>query len=114
MGPPEGDKLENRKLVIEWAGPYLFEGMVNPSMAKFSCVDKAGQVIRRFQVHGSQVRLCHLGGQPEDDCRQWAVRPGKLPDFPDSEVSGPMYSVDEPQGSQPPKRESVRLIEEFP
>ena len=27
--PPEGDKIENRKLSVEWAGPCIFEGMVN-------------------------------------------------------------------------------------
>ena len=30
---PEGDKLNNRKLAVSWAGPYLFEGMDNDCMA---------------------------------------------------------------------------------
>ena len=55
-----------------------------------------------------------MGRQPEDDQRLGAVRPGMLPDFPDSEVSGPMYCVDEPQEGQPPKRELVRLTAELP
>ena len=25
--PPEGDKLENRKLAVHWVWPYRFEGM---------------------------------------------------------------------------------------
>ena len=37
-----------------------------------------------------------------------------LPDFPDSEVSEPMYCMDKPQEGQPPERESVRLTVELP
>ena len=88
--PPEGDKLENKKLCISWAGPYLYEGMQNSNMAKIAKVDEAGQVVRKFLVHGSKVRLCHWGGQEEDDQELWKVRPGLLPDFPDSEVSAPL------------------------
>ena len=73
--PPEGDKLDNRKLSVQWAGPYIIEGMKNDSMAKVAHVDESGQVVRRFLVHGSNVRLCQMGGQLEDDQRQWEVRP---------------------------------------
>ena len=54
-------------------------------------IDGAGQVVRRFQVHGSKVRLCQMAGQLEDDGRKNAIQPGVLPDFPDSEVSEPLY-----------------------
>ena len=42
---PEGDRLENRKLSVDWAGPYLFEGMINSTMAQVAKVDGAGQVV---------------------------------------------------------------------
>ena len=105
--PPEGDKLENRKLSIDWAGPHHSKGMANPSMARIARIDDAGQVIRRFEVHGSKVQLCHLGGQPTDDCRKWPIRPGMLPDFPDSEVSGPLYQPGSPEGAEGRENESV-------
>ena len=75
-----------------------------PVWQRVARVNKAGQVIRRFQVHGSKVRLCHLGRQLEDDRRSMAIWPGVLPDFPDSEISGPMYCLDEPQEDQLPRR----------
>ena len=46
--PPEGDRLQNRKLAISWAGPYLFLGMRNEVMANVAKVDESGQIIRRF------------------------------------------------------------------
>ena len=55
-----------------------------------------------------------MGGDPEDNQRQWAVKPGMLPDFPDSKVSGPMYQLNEPQEDQPPRKESVWLTRELP
>ena len=42
------------------------------------------------------------------------MRPGTLPDFPDSEVSKPMYCMGEPQEGQPPEGELVRLTAELP
>ena len=56
---PEGDKIDNRKLAVDWAGPYLYEGMSNKCMARVARVDEAGQIVRRFQVHGSKIKLCH-------------------------------------------------------
>ena len=94
--PPEGDKINTRKLAVSWAGPYLFEGMDNDCMAQVAHIDEAGQVHRRFKVHGSKIRVCYWGGYPEDDQQYDVVRPGMLPDFPDSEVSKPMYVMVEP------------------
>ena len=96
--PPDGDNLDNRKLSIQWAGPYIYEDRTN---------DESGQIIRRFLVHGSKVRLCQLGGQPEEDNRQWTVRPGMSPDFPDSEVSSPLYCTAEQHGARERETESV-------
>ena len=106
--PPEGDKMENCKLSIEWAGPYLFKGMINPSMACIARIDDTGQVISRFQVHGSKVQLCQLGGQLTDDRKKWVIRPGMLSDFPDSEVSGPMYQPEGLEGGEEQEEESVQ------
>ena len=39
--PPEGDRLEKRKLNIQWAGPYLYEGMKNATMARIERVDES-------------------------------------------------------------------------
>ena len=83
-------------------------------MAKVARVDEAGQVVRRFQVHGSKVRLCYWGGQPEDEKQQWAVRPGMLPDFPDSEVSAPLYQPEGQGGEEGQEKESVRPTTELP
>ena len=91
--PPEGDKIENKKISISLAGPYLFQGMKN--MAKIAKVDEAGHVMRRFLVHGFKVLLCHWGSHEEDDQDLWKVRPGLLPDFPDSEVSAPLGQTEE-------------------
>ena len=83
-------------------------------MAWVAHLDEAGQVDRRFQVHSSKIRVCYWGGCPEDDRQHKVIRPGMLPDFPDSEVSKPMYVMDKPQPSQPPDRELVRPIVELP
>ena len=96
VSPPEGNKLDNKKLSISLAGPYLFEGM-----AKIGKVYESGQVVRRFLVHGSKVRLCQMGGEPSDDQRQRSMRLGMLPDFLDSEVSGPLYRWKEWQREDP-------------
>ena len=101
--PLEGDKLDNRKLSIAWARPYLFKGMKNQSMAQIGKIDESGKVVKRFLVHGSKVRLCQLGGEQEDDQRHVAVRLGMLPDFLDSKGSGPLYQV---EAEAPAKRES--------
>ena len=95
--PPEGDDLQNLRLSIDWAGPYRYEGMAGPVMAKVAKVDHQGKTIRQLQVHGSKVRLCQAGGQTAEELRKLAIQPGMLPDFPDSEVSGPLYQLDEPQ-----------------
>ena len=58
---PEGDKLNNKKLGVAWAGPYLFEGIKNQTMARIGKVDKSGQVVKRFLVHGSNL-----------ECAKWA------------------------------------------
>merc|ERR1711872_232538 len=115
-----GDKLENRKLSIDWAGPYIFEGMINSTMAQVAKIDSYGNVLRRFQVHGSKIRLCQMPGQLEDDGRKNAIQPGVLPDFPDSEVSEPLYgselrrdSIQQP-ASRPSQKQSVRRDEEYP
>ena len=76
---------------VSWAGPYLYKGMHNLNMEKVAKVDEVGQLVRRFLVHGSKVWLCQMGNEPVDDQNQWKIRPGMLPDFPDSEVSRPMY-----------------------
>ena len=78
--------------------------MANDCMARVACVDEAGQVDRRFQVHGSKIRVCYWGGYPEDDQQQEVIRPGMLEDFPDSKVNKPMYYMDKLQPSQPPER----------
>merc|ERR1712212_388807 len=66
-------------------------------MAKVAKVDHQGKTIRQFQVHGSKVRLCQAGGQTAEEMRKLAIQPGMLPDFPDSEVSGPLYQLPKPQ-----------------
>ena len=105
--PPDWDKLDNKKLGMSWARPYLFEGMQNPTMAKIGRVNESGQVVRRFLVYGCKVRLCQMGGELVDDQRQWKVRPGMLPDFTDREVSGPLYWLEEQQEDPAEKRELV-------
>merc|ERR1711888_415836 len=60
-------------------------------------VDHQGKTIRQFQVHGSKARLCQAGGQTAEELRKLAIQPGMLPDFPDSEVSGPLYQLDKPE-----------------
>ena len=42
--------------------------------------------------------MCYWGGYSEDEQFD-VIRPGMLPDFPDSEVSKLMYVMDEPQPS---------------
>ena len=79
--PPEGDRLQNRKLAISWAGPYMYLGMKNEVMAKVAKVNESGQVIRRFLVHGSKIRLCHWSGQEEDEQEIWKVQPGTSTNF---------------------------------
>ena len=106
--PPEGDPLPNRKLAVAWAGPYLFLGMHNRAMAKAAKVDDGGQIIRRFLVHGSKVRLCHWSGKDEGEQELWRIRPGLLPDFPDSEVSAPLYQADEHEEEERRLEVSVR------
>ena len=86
----EGDKLDNRKLSTTLASPY-FMGMKNQNMAQIGKIDKSGQVIKRFLVHLSKVRLCQLGRQQGDDQGHLKVRLGILLDFPYSELSGPLY-----------------------
>ena len=77
-------------------------------MAKIAKVDEAGHVVRRFHVHGFKVRLCYWGGHHEDDQQQWAVRPGMLPDFPDSEVSAPLGQAEDQGEGEERAPESVR------
>ena len=71
--------------------------MASPTMAKVAKIDGTGNIIRRFQVHGSKVRLCQTGGQTAEELRKLAIQPGMLPDFPDSEISGPLYQLDKPR-----------------
>ena len=61
MPVPEGDRILNRKLACKWAGPFKFEGMANPVMAKLQHNGEDGQVILWFVVHAAKVRLykCH-------------------------------------------------------
>ena len=33
---PRGDQLADRKLVLEWAGPYMYKGMASSAMAKIA------------------------------------------------------------------------------
>ena len=103
--PPEGDELQNHKLAVECAGPYLFEGMASPLMARVAKVDGEGKMICQFQVHGPKVRLCQVGGQTIEKLRQLTIQPGRLPDFPDSEVSGPLYQLKKPKISVHPNDE---------
>ena len=64
-------------------------------------------MVRRFLVHGSKVWLCHMGNEPVDDQSQWKFRPGMLPDFPDREVSCPMYRLG--NHKKPPLRSKGRF-----
>ena len=57
MLAPEGDRIPNRKLSCKWAGPFRFEGMANPALAKLQRVDEQGRAIKEFLVHASKVRL---------------------------------------------------------
>ena len=82
-------------------------------MAKCAKVNEAGQVIRRFLVHGSKIRLCHWSGREDEDQEIWKVRPGLLPDFPDSEVSSPLDQLAGHEGEQDRREESVRLTEQL-
>ena len=54
------------------------------------------------------MRLCQVGRQTAEELRELAIQPGMLPDFPDSEVSGPLYQLDEP------KEVSVQPNDEIP
>ena len=85
--------------------------MHNPTMAKAAKVDDGGQIIRRFLVHGSKVRLCHWSGKDEGEQELWKIRPGLLPDFPDSEVSAPLYQADEHEEEER-RNEVERRLEE--
>ena len=87
----------------------MYEGMKNQNMAKIAKVDEAGQVVRRFLVHGSKVRLCHWGNHEEDDQELWKVRPGLLQDFPDSEVSAPLGQTEEHEDDEERIPELVQL-----
>ena len=78
-------------------------------MAQIGKIDESRQVVQRFLVHGSKVRLCQLGREQEDDQRCLQVRPGMLQDFLDSEVSGPLYQVKDPQAVPAKQRELVWL-----
>ena len=49
--------LANRELCIDWAGPFLFEGVKNDVMARGGKIDEGGQAIKRCLVHGSKFRL---------------------------------------------------------
>ena len=82
-------------------------------MAKCAKVDEAGQVVRRFLVHRSKVRLCHWGSHEEDDQDIWRVRPGLLPDFPDSKVSAPLGQLAEHEDKEERTEESVRLTRQL-
>ena len=42
-----------------------------------------------------------------DDRRMWAIKPGMLPDFPDSKVSGPLYQPGGLEGGEEQDKESV-------
>ena len=55
-----------------------------------------------------------MPGQLEDDSQKNAIQPGMLPDFPDSEVSGPLCGGKERPESRPTQRELVRLEIEHP
>ena len=79
----EGDKLANRKLSFDWAGPYIYEKMKNDIMNRVGKVDESGQVVRRFLVQGSKLRLCQLMQEGEKEQYRLDVRPGLLLDFPD-------------------------------
>ena len=91
----------------------MFLGMKNEVMAKVAKVNESGQVIRRFLVHGSKIRLCHWSGQEEDEQEIWKVRPGLLPDFPDSEVTAPLSQPADYEEGEERREESVQPIEQL-
>ena len=82
-------------------------------MAKCAKVNEASQVIRRFLVHGSKIRFCHWSGHEDEDQEIWKVRPGLLPDFPDSEVSSPLDQLAGHEGEEDRREESVWLTEQL-
>ena len=75
--PPEGDALANRKLLLDWAGPYLF--LENDTMAIIGKMDAGGRVVNEFSVH--------LTRQQQESHTPPVVKPGWLPDFGDSAVT---------------------------
>ena len=74
-------------------------------------MDDGGQIVRRFLVHGSKVRLCHWSGKDEGEQELWRIRPGLLPDFPDSEVSVPLHQAAEHEDEERRIEEERRLEE---
>ena len=57
MPAPESDRIPNRKLSCKWVGPFRFEGMANPDLAKLQHLDEQGRAIKEFLVHASKVKL---------------------------------------------------------
>merc|ERR1712055_400794 len=101
-GPPYGDTLANRKLSLDWAGPYLFLRMTEDSaMAVIGQIDAGGRVVKEFEVHGTKVRPVHLTRQQRGSRTPPAVQPGRLPDFGDSLISTP-------SSTHPPRPEPVQ------
>ena len=56
---PERDGLANGKLCVDWAGPYLFEGMKNDIMARVGRVNETGQVVSAWRE--VEIMSAHKG-----------------------------------------------------
>ena len=65
--------------------------MKNHVMAKLGKVDENCQIVFRMETQAWKVCLCQLV-KDVSDAYKLDVRPGMLLDFPDSEVSKPLWS----------------------
>ena len=119
--PPEGDKLANRKLAIEWAGPYLFLRMENDATCVVAKMNSSGLVEREFKVHATKVRACPPVRNQLPDGAPPPIKPGELNDWNESAASAasaseqrtaiPSQLAGSSRPTIPPIRDEVLLSE---
>ena len=72
MPAPESDRIPNRKLSCKWVGPFRFEGMANPALAKLQCLDEQGRAIKEFLVTPPRSDSTNAPcGAPSSDLARW-------------------------------------------
>ena len=66
-------------------------------------MDESRQVVKRFLVHGSKVRLCQMRSKEEEEQGKPKVRPGLLLDFPDRVAQCTKWKIDRWKAQQSKK-----------